>query len=144
MKINIARTEKKFAIILTWLFVLGSIIITEDKPICVFIISPPVKTAARIQFATKPIKAPKTKFKNIQRNIGVSEGGGVGLITPTNITVQIIAKDKRTIAGTSLLDKTGASLIIPTNLKKIIMPAPKAEFSSGNIIANCFKISSNY
>ena len=30
----------------------------EDKPIWVFIISPPVKTAAKIQFATKPIIAP--------------------------------------------------------------------------------------
>ena len=93
-----------------------------------------------------PVKAANDlydRIKTIQRKIGVPSGGAMGLITPTNIIVQIIAKESLTIEGISLLDKTGASLIIPTKRKKTIIPLPRAVLISGKKVANCFKISSN-
>ena len=46
----------------TWLDVVGSNTIADDKPICMFIISPAASIACKIQFATKPSKAPAAKF----------------------------------------------------------------------------------
>ena len=86
--------------------------------------------------------APNKKFKSIHKNIGHPSGAAAGFKTPIKIIVEIKAKEILTIAGISLLDKTGASLIMPASLAKIIMPAPSALLISGNKSANCFKISS--
>ena len=108
-----------------WLFVVGSITIAEDKPICVLIISPPASIAKIISWAMYPIIAPTAKFKS-NNNIGETVDGGIpGFKSGVIITVNISAKASFVIVLISFLFKTGANRIKPKSLAKTIKPADK-------------------
>jgi hypothetical protein len=72
----------------------------------------------------------------MQSIIDVCSGTGGIFTTDATITVIINAKDSLAIVGISFLLNPGANCIKPKNLAKIIMPAPRARFISGNNFAN--------
>lgn len=125
MNIKSPNSEKHLPNIDTWLDVVGSKTIADDKPICILIISAPASIAIKINCAIYPIIAPTTIFNTI-------ESAKESLITVTSgftTLVRRIVKTKTKLSftsdGISLRLKTGASLMNPKRRAKIKIPAAK-------------------
>ena len=85
---------KKFPMIEVWDDVVGSSTVADERPICIFIISPPAEIAEVMHCAIKPRIAPATKFK-ISPNISAEpDGTTVGFIIRERMIVLKLKQTK--------------------------------------------------
>ena len=120
-----------------WLFVVGSITIAEESPICVLIISPPASIARIRSCAIYPIIAPTAKFRSKSKRGEIPAGGAAGFKRGVSMIVKINTSASFTSPAISFLLKIGANLINPSSLAKTMKPAENQRSNSGNNIAIC-------